>query len=301
MGHEDFILGNIDRRRERRQELSPSMNAAYRKALLTLRHPDYAIQEEDFMSVYPESEVRADMQNATRLRSQFDLDLERNPYDKVSKQFADVLEAVVLEETELSNWLGENAHTFKSSDHDDFNNKVDMIAEWVVPGEGSQVVGLAVDVTYGGGSVFKKLEQIKAEIDGGKLRSVKYFRDTEGNMRPQHNVPRVVLGVSQEVVEKLAHLWVHGKKAELGNHPIQRVFLIEMETQLRVAAAYAREQGNETAAAAYENAHAIVAPILREKSSVPFGDIGNDTVALDIVRSAKRIFAVKGDEKKEAA
>lgn len=289
MSFEDRFLGHLDRRRETRQELSPSMERAYRKALTTLRSPDYAIQEEEFEGVYPTEEVRADRSLALHLRSKFDMN--QNSYERTSKQIADIFEALVLEETELSNWFGENAHTFKAADYDDYKNKVDMIAEWSVP-EGSRVIGLAVDATYGTDSIRKKMEQIKDEIDRSALGSIKYFKYADGRLRrePLQNVPRIVLGVSKDTVEELARLWVENDKRQLGEHPVQKLFLLEMELQLDLMEKYARRIGNETAAHAYRDALAAITPIEKQKRVFDLGRLSKDPVAIEIISRVRGTF-----------
>src|SRR3989344_86918 len=283
MSFEDRILDGLDRKRANRQEFSPVMEQAQRKAHITLRNPDYIIQESDFMSVYSEEEVRADVSLALRLRSKFDMN--QSAYEKNSKQIADIFEALVLEQTELSNWFGDNAHTFKSSDYDDFTNKVDMIAEWSMP-EGSRVVGLAVDATFGSDSISKKMEQIKKEIDEGALGSIKYMKYADGRLKqePLRNVPRIVLGVSQEVVEELARLWVNGEKTRLGEHSVQKAFLLQLECQLQFMEAYARGVGNETAANAYRDALETVLAVEKTKRNINLGDdLSKDKVMIEII------------------
>ena len=289
MGFEDRIFNNIDKSRERRQELSPAMERAHTKARTMLKDPEYVIQERSFSHIYGEEGVRADMAKVTRLRS--GCDIRQTEYERNSKKIAEILEAVLIEESEMSEWFGENATTMKASDYDDFINKVDMLTEWHSPGEGMRMLVLAVDVTFGRESIYKKMEQIRQEIDSGMLGSIKYFTDTRGDfMGMRNNVPRIVLGVSQPVVEELAHLWTSGEKAKLGEHPIQRVFAIQMRAQLQAMRDYAARRGQSAAVSAYENALGAVEPIEVAKRHMPLGSLIQDPVAREISQQTTSQF-----------
>jgi hypothetical protein len=289
MGFEDRIFRNIDKSREKRQELSPSMERAHRKALTMLHDPEYSIQEESFVSVYGKERVNEDKALTTRLRSKFDM--QQTPFERISKQMADTLEAILLDESEMSDWFGENATTVKTSDYDDFVNKVDMLTEWHTPGEGMRMLALAVDVTFGTESIRKKITQIRDEIDSGSLGSIKYFKDVRGDfMGMRNNVPRIVLGVSQPMVEELANLWVNGEKEKLGVHPIQRVFAIQMRAQLQAMEKYAASKGKHGIVSAYQNALGAVIPIEESKRKFPLGALIEDPVAREISRQTATHF-----------
>lgn len=290
MGFEDSILRKIDREKDR-TELSPFMKKAFEKASGILKDPDYAIQESDFESVYEPESVEKDIENADRLEKKFES--QNTPEGKRLKKVADILESIVLMHSELSNWFGENAQTLKTSRHDDYVNKVDMITEWTTPTD-SRILALAVDVTFGTASIQKKLETIKAEIDDGKLGSIKYFRDGHGDfMGTRNNVPRIVIGASESTVEKLADLWIQNKNKDLETHPIQYLFAHEMETQLGAMLEYAIQEKQDDAMRAYEQALEIVRGICAEKLQFKSEEMDTDPVAQEILRHTKEQFNIE--------
>jgi hypothetical protein len=290
MGFEDRILGNIDRRRQNRLELSPVLERGYEKAVRVLNTPEYSIQESEFApDIYTQEAVDRDLAHVKKLEGYF---AENDTPESInSKKVADVLEALVLTQSEMSNWLGD-AKTLRSSRFDDYVNKVDMIAEWHSPEEGSRVLGLAVDVTFGFSAVQKKLREIRAEIDSGKLGSIRYFKDERGDiMGTRNNVPRTVIGVSQPVVQELARLWIEGEKKLLGEHPVQRAFIDQVTTQLRQMQRYAESRGKHDVAFAYKTALATVAPIEEQKKQeVQLGALVADPVYAEIASQLQQQF-----------
>ncbi len=288
MGYEDRILQNIDRSRQNRSELHPVLERGYEKARGVLENPEYSIQETDFIPIYGEDAVRRDLAHVEKLEGYFAEN--QGVAERNTKKIADTLEAIVLTQSEMSEWLGD-AKTLRSSRFDDYINKVDMIAEWSSGAEGTRVLGLAVDVTFGLIGVQKKLREIKAEIDNGVLGSIRYFKDERGDfMGTRNNVPRTVIGVSQPVVQELARLWVEGEKKLLGQHPVQRVFIDQIATQLRSMERYAERTGKFDVAMAYRKALAAVTPVEDSKQGIVAGELANDLVVQEIQSQLKQNF-----------
>ena len=154
---------------------------------------------------------------------------------------AEVLEAIIIEQTELANWLGESVSTVRASRYDDIANGVDTIAEFAQE-MSTAYLALAIDATYGDPS--EKLARIQKEIARGSLTQVKYFKSSDGTyVGSLQKIPRVVVGVSQEQIVELATLWVSGKKDELATHPVQLQIIEEIMMQLRAFMAYAEKLG----------------------------------------------------------
>lgn len=278
----------MDRRRQSRTELHPVLARGYEKATRILNNPEYSIQESEFAPVYGQETIDRDLAHVKKLEGYFAQN--DTPESMNSKKIADVLEAIVLTQSEMSNWMGD-AKTLRSSRYDDYVNKVDMLAEWYSHGEGSRVLGLGVDVTFGFSAVQKKLREIKSEIDSGKLGSIRYFKDERGDiMGTRNNVPRTVIGVSQPVVQELSRLWVEGEKRELGAHPVQRAFIDQISSQLRQMERYAERNGKQEVAAAYKAALATVAPIEEEKKAIPLGELVHDPVYAEISTQLQQQF-----------
>lgn len=292
MNAERSAMNAIDRGRERRLELSPMMQQAHEKAEREVLHnPDYVIQERSFDKVYDPQTIASDIALADRLSRQFDERMTSS--ERVTKKIADTFEAIMLMQTEMGNWLGESATTLKTSRFDDYTNKVDMLAEWAAPGEGTRIMALAVDVTFGVRSIEKKLTDIRHEIEAGKLGSVRYFRDEKGTlMGTRFNVARTVVGISQPVIEELSRLWVEGKNKALGEHPIQRVILAEMAFQLSQMEKYAAKLGKHDIAESYRDALAGLRKVLEEKRNIDIGSLTDDPVRREIIEQTKKQFAV---------
>jgi hypothetical protein len=293
MNPERMAQQSIDRSRQSRMEVSPLMKRAYEKAQTeVLSNPDYTIQESEFTGgdypVYDQHTVTADIALGERLQKSFDA--RQTPQERNTKHIADTLEAIVLMQSEMSNWLG-NATTLKTSRYDDYVNKVDMISEWQNPQSGSQVLALAVDVTFGAKSIEKKIAQIKEEIDRGRLGSIRYFKDSRGDfMGTRNNVPRTVIGVSQSVVEELAGLWVNGEKKALGAHPIQRLLVSQMSAQLRAMEGYAAARDNHVAAQAYQQARGVITRVKDNQASIQLGGLSEDPVYQEILSQTRSQF-----------
>lgn len=283
-------MHSIDRNRERRVELSPLMERAYDRAREeVLTNPDFVIQEKDFTGVYDPQTIATDTAEANRLERLFASRM--GPQDENTKKIADTFEAIVLMQSEMNEWLGSNASTLKTARYDDYKNKVDMIAEWTAPAEGSRLLALAVDVTFGMRSVEKKLTEIRHEIERGELGSIKYFRDEAGNiMGTRRNVARTVVGISQPVIEELAGLWLDNKNKTLGAHPIQRVMIDQIEFQLAGMQRYAEKLGQFKAAQAYQQAHAGILRVKAEKHGIAAGDLAKDPVRTEIAEQTRAQF-----------
>lgn len=289
MNPESAALRNIDRNRRNRIELSPTIRNAHERAVKdVLTNPDYAIQEDEFVGVYSASDIAADKAEVARLESIFAR--QDTPEEQNSKKIADVLEAIVLMQSEMNEWLG-SATTLRTSKFDDYKNKVDMLAEWSHPDDGSRVLALAVDVTFGDGNVEKKMRAIRNEIDSGSLGKVRYFRDSNNQfMGTRNNVPRTVIGVSQPMVEELARLWLANDNKALAKHSVQRQFLAQIVYQLTVMRDYAARTGKEDVVRAYNQALVIARPLLDSKSIIERGDYSEDPVVQSIREKTKEFF-----------
>lgn len=287
MGYEDHILANIDRRRKQNLELPPTLEHAHEKAQRIFADPAYSIQETDFVGVYEEEAIRKDIERVRDM--QRSNEVQSSPQERNIKKVADVLEGIVLTQSELSEWFGD-ATVLKSSLHDDYLNKVDMIAEWRTP-QVSRVIGLAVDATSGIGAVDKKLREIRHEIDTGKLGMIRYFKDEQGNFKgTRYNVPRTVIGVSRPVIERLARLWIDGEKSALGADPVQRLLVTQIGSQLRAMRRYAENRDKPLIAQAYQEALLSIEPIEKEKASINMGDLAMDPVAQEIYLKTQSTF-----------
>jgi hypothetical protein len=290
MNPEYRAMRAIDSRLEKRLELSPLMKKAHEKASQEVfSNEDYVIKEKDFIPVYGEDNVAADIAETQRLERLFAKD--ETPQTRHSHMIAEVFEAITLMHSELSGWLGD-AHTLKTAKFDDFKNKTDLIAEWYSPEDGSRVLALAVDVTFGTMTLNKKLEGIKKEIDSGTLGSLRYFKDVRGDfMGTRRNIPRTVIGISAPVVDELAGMWTRGENKKLGEHPIQRLIIEQIMDQLEKMHEYATRHGKTNVAEAYQQAMKTLRPLRAKKMGIRLGELQADKVAEQIKSSTRSIFS----------
>jgi hypothetical protein len=287
MSYEDALIRKIDQSRERREEVSPLISRAHEKAQNEVLHnPEYAIQESDFIPVYGREAVTKDIKTADNLERTFTM----NSREINAKKLADILEAIVLMQAEQSEWLGD-ANTLKTSRFDDYVNKVDVIAEWSDPNQGSRVLALALDVTFGTQSIHKKLAAIRNSIDKRELGSIRYFKDSHGDfIGTRQNVPRTVIGVSQPVVTELAGLWINNKQKALGQHPVQSLFLRQIATQLLAMREYAKSIGNETAFRTYSQSLQAINLIRSQKKGISYDPLRMDPVEQQIILQTQEQF-----------
>lgn len=296
MSFEDALLRNIDKRRaqERREkprETSPypALRDAHEKARKMFSDPDYSIQATDFFDLYDRQKVVDDMLRVKQKRMM--IERSETSESKEVKKASEVFEAIILEQSELSNWLGGNVSVLKTSLYDDYFNGTDMIAEWNEPGE-SNVLALAVDVTFGSSGVERKLQHVRRDAENGKLGKIKYFKNADGSFRGERTgVPHAVIGIGRKTVEQLAGLWLHKDKHSLAAHPIQRVLVEEMYMQMRLIREYAQAHGRQKVAEAYDRSLAIIAKVREEKKDMPLAELEHDKVYREIRDQSRIIFA----------
>lgn len=218
---------------------------------------------------YDKQMVDRDMQYVRDREAQFER--ESRPEARQDKKMATVMEAIIHEQVELGDWLGPNAQTITPSHYDDIANGVDSIVRLQREGEGDTHLGLAIDVTFST-DIRGKLNKIMEDIEQGKLTEIKYFASPNPEDSNEYvytgslKIPRVVVGIEKQVVEKLADLWLKKNKKELGQHPIQHVIAKEILDQLAVFEQYARSRNNRNnIAAVYRQVSAVIERSLKEK------------------------------------
>lgn len=246
------------------------------------------IHEEDFIDPkgpYSPGSVERDIQHVAKKEQEFK-DLETD-ISKENKRYADILEAIILEHGELSEWFGENAFTHKTSKFDDYENGVDALIEFrEKDSKAASYVGLGVDITFGA-DTGKKFERIKKQIDGGKLARVKYFHSDYTNFHGQlSKLPEVIIGADKRTLRDLADKWINKEQKELANHKIQMMILKQMAGQLRTFAEYASSVGQEEAASIYDDRYRVIQSIIQSKYELNRNlgtDLNNDQVHYGIM------------------
>lgn len=208
---------------------------------------------------YPPEEVERDKRMCEMMKSNFE---EKNK--NTGKKLVDAsirssaLEALIVFQ-ERDNWFGENAYLSRTSEYDDYNNHVDVVAEFANEGEETQRLALAIDATTAKVTnhniVSKKIERNIEEVKYDRT-TVKYFEsqveDKDGVVfrgRLKHILP-VVIGLDERSTDDLLALsadifrlepeWKSGNenlkilRKRISKHPAQLLFLEEIKTQLEM-------------------------------------------------------------------
>jgi len=284
---EDRLNANIDRNREAKKredsahifETSPIIRAAYQKA-----HKVFAedsIKPEEFEDIYGEDIIKRDKERVKELKTKF--------FEAGSAKIAaDILEAIILEQTELADWFGPNATTVKTNEFDDYVNGVDGVFEFNVnnPERPASHMALAFDATFAtkDGPIEKKMNRIRDEINRGQLATIKYFRSSDRRFHGKlSGVPRVIVGLEKDTIVELARLWVMGEKKALAEHPAQRMILEQVKRQLQTFTEYAFNANRKDLERAFAEPLAIVREIYAQKKDIPLGKLAHDRVNAEIL------------------
>lgn len=237
--------------------------------------------------------VARDMQYVRDRQARFKI--ESRPKAEEDKKMATILEAIVHEQVELNDWLGPNAETISASHFDDIANGVDTIVQFQREGEHDAHLGLAIDVTFST-DIRDKFNRIMEDIERGRLTEIKYFASPNPEKPDEYvyngglKVPRVVIGIERQTVEKLADLWMKKNKKELGTHVVQRVIAKEILDQLALFEQYARSRNNpKSIAETYKRVREMLERSLNEREDGGFetenvGSLKNDRVFAVIER-----------------
>ena len=230
---------NLHQQMEFRRE-KRIIDLAYKKAQEVLASEE-SIDPQQFDNFDPATIAR-DVEYVKRMEAVF---AQQNNADmQEAKQFGLILEAMIHEQAELNDWLGEEVTTVKASRFDDIANGIDSIAEFHRDG-GVSHLALAIDVTHGDPT--RKLIKIREEIDAGRLSEIKYFASSDGNFQGSlKKVPRVIVGADRKTIIDLAQLWTENKKTDLAKHPVQLQLLDEIILQLRTFINYAETNGKDS-------------------------------------------------------
>lgn len=193
---------------------------------------------DDFLDQYSEKEIKED-------KNLID-GLERKFIKKTSRAL--ILEAILAQQIEQANWLGDDCFVVCTSKYDDYVNHTDIVVEFR---HNKEPIRLAIDVTTNKNreQLTKKIEYIEKDIYNDKLTSLKYYLFDE--MEPSYKgklelVPRVVIGTDNDGVERLCEIVKKtigrekGSKEKLANYYLQIEFLEEIKRQLEYFIEYAK-------------------------------------------------------------
>jgi hypothetical protein len=241
---------------DRETENTPFINECHKKAAKVLE--EAAIDPNSFK--YPRGDYdEENIQNDLDLVSEYKKNFE-------SKKLAEILEVILYEHFELSDWFGSNAETIKTSEFDDIINGIDLVVELSPDEQPAHQLAFGVDVTFSENYLEKKFNKIQKEIDLDKLAEIKYFDSStvHGRLR---QIPRLVVGLEKEHALELAGLWYRNENKELGSHVAQFTILQQVKEQLAAYFSYAKRNDKEQAKKAYAQALASVNDIIASKQN----------------------------------
>lgn len=275
MSERPFVYGSTAEERQFESSyLKPEEAHARAKEFLTANE----IKPATFIGLYGEEILKRDAAEVARREAAFDL--------TPSKIYADILEAVVCEHGELSEWFGAKSQVIKTARFDDIKNKIDMVIETETEDKQFSHLALGLDVTFGSRDLHENFTGrggIKEQLMNGTLAEIKYFHsDRQHVTGRKRRVPRVVVGVEIERVKELGLLWMNRRNKELAEHPVQVTILEEAALQLEVFSAYARSIGQNDVALILEVELQKIKELLAQKKAVGLKGLKNDKVFAEI-------------------
>ncbi len=252
------------------------------------------VEMRDFSTLY---DVARDEKKVATFKQRFAQDLDRmRPAERQAsieaKMMADVFEGLVYSGIK-EKWFGDKVIAVRTAPFDDILNGVDLVIEIGNAAGGKQHVALAIDVSFGVKSVPNKFRGILEKIDENKPTEVKYFQ-TKGFKGMLTNVPRTVVGVERDAVEKLAGLWLSteadaASRKQFQEHAIQLLILEQIVAQLEVFADYAnRDNAGDGEREEYvtmcDQTLELLRPILEKKQeTLSIAEFKHDRVHKEIV------------------
>ena len=247
-----------------------------------------SVDPEEFRDLYGDIGVDKDLAYVTRMEEVFARDA--SPETQETQKVATIFEAIFHDHAELSEWLGPDAMTIKTSRYDDIKNGIDTVVETRHDDRTASHLGIAIDVALGP-DLDKKFQRIRNEIEQGELGQVKYFESEHMHIRGEfRRIPRVVIGASGKVVHELAELWLEKKNQDLAEHPIQFQILEEMELQFVAFQAFARKVGQDGIANLYKEALEDVRAVLTMKREQGIRDSGDRDEVFSSIESWMKNF-----------
>jgi hypothetical protein len=263
--------------------------------LLVPKHHELSVKIEDFEEIYGPEEVERDRQAITDKKSRME------KVDSPSHRRAQLLEAILAEQIELSEWFGTEAMTIIPSEYDDLYNGIDLMTEFEKEGY-FQYLGMNIDVTSVPGTVKKKLDIIKAKITSGTLGQIKYLRSERSDiMGRMSNIPSFVVGADIRTIHELAELWLtanqtrnlgetklnaeeirdlreKAKEAQekLAKHRTRLLILLQIQSQLEAFINFAQSIKNSEVVGKYQNLKKLIDDIISKSSIQPRQQLENE-------------------------
>jgi hypothetical protein len=225
---------------------------------------------DQFADVYPKWVIEKDKGWVATIKSQFQENFDSKPEDVKEKLYgtkkrSEALEIIVGDQIEMNDWFGPNALFTRTTEYDDLVNGIDAVAEFNDPEDNPKRIALGIDASMKADldKVRQKIERNISKVLNNNL-SVKYFEsqidDYKGRLR---DIIPVVIGVEGYdaglLIEKFAQTIELQQKPDknpfeeqkltkmrqdLANHPVQIIFLREIQDQVMMYYHILRKENN---------------------------------------------------------
>lgn len=266
--------------------------------LLVPKHKALAINPNTFTSKYSPEKIANNKKYVKERKLQF------HEQGTESTKRAQILEAIMAEQIELSDWFGSDVLTILPAEYDDLHNGIDMVVEFAHESEGSgdfKYLALGVDVSSSAYNLDKKLAIIKDGILKGTLAQMDYFySERDENAKPlKFNIPKVVIGIEHQAIQELSGLWIEAHQAKthsndpslspesrksqkeraknalraLAEHRVKYLILEEIKMQLNVFLRFAKEKGQDEVANKFQSILDLINLILSSKETPSSDDV----------------------------
>ncbi len=199
---------------------------------LVRRTKEYKPNLDDFDDIYSLAEIDKDKERLAK---------QKEKEQKETHERALILEAILADQIEKSNWFGENCCTVLASNYDDRFSHTDLILEF---NQKEKIVRLAVDITMAENPEILETKRtyIKEDIEKGQLTNLKYFAsEIDPNIKGRIlGIPRIIIGVDKGLIHKLSGMIVSKKTKKLAEDAIQLNLLKAIKSQLENEIKYAK-------------------------------------------------------------
>lgn len=233
-----------------------------------------------FIPKYTLEGVLEDVMEVNRLLRMYDedlaqMELDDQRYFQRMKKESVKCEWAIFSHIHIHKALGENVDGRVASHFDDKKRKVDQYYQFLGEEGDATPFAFNIDVTFSRNSIGDKYEDIKHDIEAGRLSSIKYCENADGSPRDElHDVPRLIVGFDNERIERISHLWAIGDERSPEAAFIQDGLLSEVGMELKTFRDFAHKIGQNKIADIYDrNLHlfdGVAKRASREISSTRF-------------------------------
>lgn len=279
------------------------------------RLEETAIDMDDFKEVKGEKIVTNDKERVRQRIEELE-ELGQSELDPRKKR-SKILEAILTEQIEMSDWFGPNTSTVFASEYDDLFNSLDLILEFGDDNDKDiKYDPLGIDVTSTTERIEKKLTKIKEHMLRYNGSLVRYFRSERENPETKlEQLPRLIIGVEPELVQELSQLWLEANKHRIeGKNPLELseetkqkirearealshhrtigLLLQEIKLQIEELEKLTKENKRWKDSKKFKNLLARINALLKEKNLNPEDEAKNneDKIYKAIRESLERVF-----------